>query len=64
MNLNKLIRMAMRLGGRKLLNQGINRAVGTKPKEEMTPQERKQARAARQSAKRARQASKMARRLR
>ncbi len=54
----------MRLGGRKLLNQGIDRAVGGKPKEEMTPEERRQARQARQSAKRARQAAKLARRLR
>lgn len=47
------------------INAGIDRASsGGKSRNDMTPEERKRARAARQTAKRARQAARLTRRMR
>jgi hypothetical protein len=68
MDLNGIMRMAMRLFGRRLMgmvvNKGMDMALGAqKPKSEMTGEERTQSRAGRQQAKRMRQATKIGRKL-
>ena len=65
MNMNRIVSMVLRRLLGRAMNKGIERAAGGgKAREEMTPEERQQARMARQSAKRARQAARLARRLR
>lgn len=65
MNIERLLRMIFRMAGRKALNRGVDMAVNRgKSPQEMTPEERKRARAAKQTAKRARQTARMVRRLR
>lgn len=65
MNAEQILRMIMRMFGRKAINAGIKHASNRgKSPENMSPEERQQARAARQAAKRARQASRMIRRIR
>ncbi len=55
MNMNRMINMAVRLLMNKAINRGIDMAAGRgKPPEEMTPQEREQAKAARGTARNAR----------
>lgn len=69
MSLDRLVTMILRrtllrLVGRGI-DAGIDRAVrGAGPREEMTPEDRRRARAAKQTAKRARQAARLVRRLR
>ncbi len=65
MNTQQIIRLVMRLFGRRVINSGINYASRRgKPAGELSPEERRQARMARQSAKRARQAARMMRKMR
>ncbi|MFZ1727943.1 MAG: hypothetical protein WBO29_09770 [Albidovulum sp.] len=68
MDLNRLINMIIQQITRRLINSGINKgfdfaARKGKPKEEMTPEERKQAQMGKDMAKRAKQAAKITRRL-
>jgi len=64
MNANQLIRMIMRLFGRKVMNKGIDYAANRgKSPDEMTHEEKQRARSARQTAKKARQSAKLLRRL-
>lgn len=67
MNMNQMIRLAMRLF-RPLINHGIAKGVGYaaqrgKPAAAMTPAERKQAQQAKQTTRRARQIARLGRRL-
>ncbi len=69
MNPERLIMMILRPLINRLVNRGldagINRVAGKgKPQDEMTPEERQQAKAARQMSKRARQAARLTRRMR
>jgi len=64
MNTNQLIRMIMRLFGRRVLNKGIDYAANKgKSPNEMTREEKQKAGSARQTAKKARQSAKLLRRL-
>ena len=68
MNPNQLVNMLIRMFTRKAINQGmrhgINRAAGKgKPMSEMTPEERKKARALNDGSKQARRAMRMTRRM-
>lgn len=63
MNIERLLRMILRFGGRRAIGKGLDMATrrGKSP-DEITPEEKVQARQARRAAKRARQAAKLARR--
>jgi hypothetical protein len=66
--MDRLIQMVINTFLRRFMNQMVNRGVDHfagkgKPPEEMTAEERKQARAARQAAKRSREIAKMVRRI-
>lgn len=68
MNGARIVQMAMRMLMRRLVRRGvdagIDRAFGAaKPEDEMTPDERKQARAGKQNARRARKAMRLGRRI-
>lgn len=68
MNINQLINMFMRIFTRKIMNRGIDAgfdyASGRgKSREDMTPQEKAQARQAKQSARKAKQGAKLIRRI-
>lgn len=68
MNIERLIRMASRRFMRKIMNRGINAGIdyaarrGSDP-QNMTPEEKQQARAAKQTARKARQGAKLLRRI-
>lgn len=68
MDVQRLITMIVNTVTRRLINLGINKGIDYaarrgKPKEQMTSEDRKQAKDAREIAKRARQAAKITRRL-
>ncbi|MCB2093507.1 MAG: hypothetical protein KDE11_03790 [Rhodobacteraceae bacterium] len=68
MDLNRLINMVIRQVLHRLVRTGVDRGIDLatrkgKPKEQMTPDERKQAQMGKDMAKRARQAAKVTRRL-
>ena len=65
MNTQQIIRMVMRLFGRRIMSSGIKYATQRgKAAAELSPEERRQARMARHNAKRARQAARMMRKMR
>lgn len=66
--MNQLVNMIMRMVMRKLVNRGVNmgidRTLGSqKPRADMSPEERAQAKAAGQNAKRAKQGLRTARKI-
>ena len=62
--MDRILRMIVRRLAGRALNRGIDQmAGGGKAREDMTPDERRQARQARQNARRARQAARLMRRL-
>lgn len=68
MNLTGLMNMVLRQITNRLLRSGVNRGIDLaatrgKPREQMTPEDRKQGRAAKQMAKRARQAIRASRKI-
>lgn len=68
MNANRLITMVVRMFMRKLVNRGVNAAIGKagrrgEPRRDMTPQERKTAGSAKRTARHARQAGRLFRRM-
>lgn len=68
MNVNQLINMIIRIVTRRLMNKGVYAGIDLaarrgKAKEDMTPEEREEARKAREIAKRGRQATRIGRRL-
>ncbi|MGB3313136.1 MAG: hypothetical protein WBB85_01890 [Albidovulum sp.] len=68
MNAQRLITMIINTVTRRLINLGINKGIDLasrkgKPRDQMTAEDRKQAKNAREIAKRARQAAKITRRL-
>lgn len=69
MNIERLISMILRQATRRLVNRGVDAGIdlaarGGRSHEEMTPEERQRARAAKQTARRARQAARLIRRMR
>jgi hypothetical protein len=68
MNANHLLNMIIRIVTRRLMSKGVNAGIDLaarrgKSKEDMTPEEREEARKAREIAKRGRQATRIGRRL-
>jgi len=68
MNANQIINMILRMVMRKAVNKGLDAGInkvagGGKARDEMSPEERQQARSGKQAAKRTRQTMKMARRI-
>lgn len=69
MNLERLLMQVFRMASRRLINRGVNSAIGHvarggRQPDDMTPEQKAQAKAARQAAQRARQAAKLMRRIR
>lgn len=68
MNVNQLVNMILRIFMNKILHRGINAGIDRmagkgKSPQQMTPEERRQAQAAKQGTKRARQALRVTRKI-
>lgn len=69
MNIEQLINMILRRATRRLVNRGVDAGIDYaarrgRPDEVLTPEERRNAKAARQAARRAKQGAKIVRRMR